>query len=129
MIDEFAKEYLHDSLRWVRETLLSKVEGLPEYDVRRPLTHTGTNLLGLIKHLTITEARYLGRSSTARTPTRSRASPTPATRTATTCGSPNTSPARRSSPTTTTPANTLTQPSTRSRSTPAPPSRGGRDPT
>ena len=60
MIDEFAKGYLHDSLRWVRESLLTKIEGLSEYDVRRPLTHTGTNLLGLIKHLTITEARYLG---------------------------------------------------------------------
>ncbi|MGW6198020.1 mycothiol transferase [Kribbella sp. NPDC055110] len=60
MIDEFAKEYLHDSLRWVRESLLTKIEGLSEYDVRRPLSHTGTNLLGLIKHLTITEARYLG---------------------------------------------------------------------
>ncbi|HZX08180.1 DinB family protein [Kribbella sp.] len=60
MIDDFAKAYLHDALRSVRESLLSKVEGLSEYDVRRPLTHTGTNLLGLIKHLTMTEARYLG---------------------------------------------------------------------
>src|SRR5262249_8366453 len=29
-------------------------------DVRRPLTPSGTNLLGLIKHLTITEAWYFG---------------------------------------------------------------------
>src|SRR6478752_4561270 len=35
-------------------------EGLGEYDVRRPMTPTGTNLLGLIKHLTITEAWYFG---------------------------------------------------------------------
>jgi hypothetical protein len=60
MIDEFAKEYLHRDLRDVRETMLWKLEGLAEYDVRRPLTPTGTNLLGLIKHLTITEAWYFG---------------------------------------------------------------------
>ncbi|GAA1611202.1 MULTISPECIES: DinB family protein [Kribbella] len=60
MIDDFAKAYLHDALRFVRESLVGKVEGLSEYDVRRPLTHTGTNVLGLIKHLTLTEARYFG---------------------------------------------------------------------
>jgi hypothetical protein len=60
MIDEFAKEYLHDDLRYVREVMLWKLDGLAEYDVRRPLTPTGTNLLGLIKHLTITEAWYFG---------------------------------------------------------------------
>ncbi|WP_435852086.1 DUF664 domain-containing protein, partial [Streptomyces rubradiris] len=26
-------------------------DGLTEYDIRRPLTPTGTNLLGLVKHL------------------------------------------------------------------------------
>ena len=60
VIDEFAKEYLHDNLRWARESLLVKLEGLPEYDVRRPLTRTGTNLLGLVRHLSLSEARYLG---------------------------------------------------------------------
>jgi hypothetical protein len=60
VIDDFAKEYLHDDLRWVRQSLLAKLDGLSEYDVRRPLTKTGTNLLGLIKHLTLSEARYLG---------------------------------------------------------------------
>jgi hypothetical protein len=60
MIDEFAKEYLHDDLRWVREAIVWKLDGLSEYDIRRPLTPTGTNLLGLIKHLAIWEARYLG---------------------------------------------------------------------
>jgi hypothetical protein len=60
VIDAFAKEYLHNNLWAVRETMLSKVEGLSEYDVRRPLTYTGTNLLGLIKHLSITEAWYFG---------------------------------------------------------------------
>ena len=60
MIDEFAKEYLHGDLRDTRATMLWKLEGLAEYDVRRPLTPTGTNLLGLVKHLTITEAWYFG---------------------------------------------------------------------
>jgi hypothetical protein len=60
MIDEFAKEYLHDDLREIREAMVWKLDGLSEYDIRRPLTATGTNLLGLIKHLSIWEARYLG---------------------------------------------------------------------
>jgi hypothetical protein len=60
MIDEFAKEYLHSDLRDARATMLWKLEGLREYDVRRPMTPTGTNLLGLVKHLTITEAWYFG---------------------------------------------------------------------
>jgi hypothetical protein len=60
MIDEFAKEYLHDDLRRVRAALLWKLDGLCEYDIRRPLTLTGTNLLGLVKHLATWEARYFG---------------------------------------------------------------------
>lgn len=60
MIDEFAKEYLHGDLREIREVMLWKLDGLSEYDIRRPLTFTGTNLLGLIKHLSLSEARYFG---------------------------------------------------------------------
>jgi uncharacterized damage-inducible protein DinB len=60
MIDEFAKEYLHGELQWIREALVWKLDGLSEYDIRRPLTPTGTNLLGLVKHLATWEARYLG---------------------------------------------------------------------
>jgi hypothetical protein len=60
VIDEFAKEYLHGDLRWIREAMLWKLEGLSDYDVRRPLTPTGTNLLGLVKHLATWEARYFG---------------------------------------------------------------------
>jgi hypothetical protein len=60
MIDDFAKGYLHDNLRWIRESLVGKLNGLSEYDVRRPLTRTGTNLLGLVRHLSLSEARYLG---------------------------------------------------------------------
>ncbi|SER38182.1 DinB family protein [Actinokineospora terrae] len=60
MIDDFAKEYLHGDLREFREVLLRKLDGLSEYDIRRPLTPTGTNLLGLVKHLSLSEARYFG---------------------------------------------------------------------
>ncbi|GIG23590.1 hypothetical protein Cch01nite_43140 [Cellulomonas chitinilytica] len=60
MIDDFAKEYLHGDLRWTRASLLGTLDGLSEHDVRRPLTETGTNLLGLVKHLALTEARYFG---------------------------------------------------------------------
>jgi hypothetical protein len=60
MIDEFAKEYLHGGLRWNRQAMLWKLDGLSEYDIRRPLTATGTNLLGLVKHVASMEARYFG---------------------------------------------------------------------
>jgi hypothetical protein len=60
MIDDFAKAYLHDDLRAARRSVLNKLDGVSEYDARRPLTRTGTNLLGLVKHLTLSEARYLG---------------------------------------------------------------------
>ena len=60
MIDEFAKEYLHSHLRWTRQALLWKLDGLCDYDIRRPLTPTGTNLLGLVKHVATWEARYFG---------------------------------------------------------------------
>ncbi|GCD98579.1 DinB family protein [Embleya hyalina] len=60
MIDEFAKDILHGRLRRDRRALLWKLDGLSEYDARRPLTATGTNLLGLIKHVATVEARYFG---------------------------------------------------------------------
>jgi uncharacterized damage-inducible protein DinB len=55
-----AKDDLHRYLQVARETLLWKLEGLDEYDVRRPLVPTGTNLLGLVKHVASVEAGYLG---------------------------------------------------------------------
>ena len=60
MIDDVAKAHLHEHLRWVREVLVWKLEGLSEYDVRRPLTITGTNLLGLVKHCATWDSRYFG---------------------------------------------------------------------
>jgi Protein of unknown function (DUF664) len=56
------KEELHRKLRAARAALLSKLEGLSEYDLRRPMTPTGTNLLGLVKHLAGVEYGYLGES-------------------------------------------------------------------
>ena len=56
------KAELHRKLQAARAGLLSKVEGLSEYDRRRPMTPTGTNLLGLIKHLAGLEYVYLGES-------------------------------------------------------------------
>ncbi|MFC9680258.1 DinB family protein [Streptomyces sp. NPDC056948] len=60
MIDEFARDNLHGRLRRDREALLWKLDGLSEFDARRPLTATGTNLLGLVKHVATVEARYFG---------------------------------------------------------------------
>lgn len=48
--------YLQDA----RDVLLWKLDGLSEYDIRRPMTPTGTNLLGLVKHLAGAEALYFG---------------------------------------------------------------------
>jgi len=56
------KEELHRSLEATRQALLTRLEGLGEYDLRRPMTPTGTNLLGLVKHLADLEYIYLGAS-------------------------------------------------------------------
>ena len=48
--------YLHTA----REAMVWKLDGLSEYDARRPLVPTGTNLLGLLKHLASVEAGYFG---------------------------------------------------------------------
>jgi uncharacterized damage-inducible protein DinB len=52
------KSDLHRYLRTARSALLWKLEGLSDYDARRPLTPTGTNLLGLVKHLAAMEVGY-----------------------------------------------------------------------
>jgi hypothetical protein len=51
---------LHSYLEGARETLVWKLDGLGEYDIRRPLTPTGTNLLGLVKHNAAMEVLYFG---------------------------------------------------------------------
>jgi uncharacterized damage-inducible protein DinB len=47
-------------LQQVRDSVLSSLEGLGDYDVRRPMTPSATNLLGLVKHLAGIELQYLG---------------------------------------------------------------------
>jgi hypothetical protein len=54
------KADLHHYLRRGREAVLWKLDGLSEYDARRPMTPTGTNLLGLVKHLAYMEFGYFG---------------------------------------------------------------------
>ena len=55
---EEIKATLHDYLRRRRSDLLGKLDGLSEHDVRRPMTPTGTNLLGLVKHVASVELGY-----------------------------------------------------------------------
>lgn len=60
MPDTSEKAVLHRYLLSGRDAILWKLDGLSEYDVRRPLVATGTNLLGLIKHLAGVETGYFG---------------------------------------------------------------------
>jgi uncharacterized damage-inducible protein DinB len=54
------KDDLRHYLQEARDALLWKLDGLSEYDVRRPMVPTATNLLGLVKHLTNVEFGYFG---------------------------------------------------------------------
>jgi hypothetical protein len=60
MIGAVPRDDLTQYLREARNALLWKLDGLSEYDVRRPLVPTGTNLLGLLKHVTSVTAGYFG---------------------------------------------------------------------
>jgi uncharacterized damage-inducible protein DinB len=60
MSAEEQKATLLNYLRGGRKAVLWKLEGLSDYDARRPLTPTGTNLLGLVKHLAYVDAGYFG---------------------------------------------------------------------
>ncbi|NNN37848.1 DinB family protein [Streptomyces sp. S3(2020)] len=60
MTETDPKDTLRSYLQSARDALLWKLEGLSEYDARRPLTPTGTNLLGLVKHAAGVELGYLG---------------------------------------------------------------------
>ncbi|WP_256794878.1 DinB family protein [Terrabacter sp. Ter38] len=52
--------WLVQTLQSHREAVLWKLDGLSDHDIRRPLTSTGTNLLGLVRHLAYVEFGYLG---------------------------------------------------------------------
>jgi uncharacterized damage-inducible protein DinB len=54
------KANLHRYLQIARDALVWKLDGASEYDVRRPLVPTGTNLLGLVKHVASVELGYFG---------------------------------------------------------------------
>jgi uncharacterized damage-inducible protein DinB len=60
MSESVQKASLQRYLQRGRDAVVWKLEGLSDYDVRRPLVATGTNLLGLVKHLAGVEAGYLG---------------------------------------------------------------------
>lgn len=54
------KKDLSIYLQEARRALLWKLEGLSEYDVRRPLVRSGTNLVGIVKHVAWVESGYFG---------------------------------------------------------------------
>ena len=60
MAEADPKADLHRYLQFARDALLWKLDGLSEYDIRRPLVPTGTNLLGLVKHVASVAADYFG---------------------------------------------------------------------
>ena len=60
MPTETPKDILHRYLRRHRESLLGKLDGLSERDIRWPMVPTGTNLLGLVKHTASMELGYFG---------------------------------------------------------------------
>ena len=60
MTDADPKADLQQYLQLARRALLWKLDGLAEHDVRRPMVPTGTNLLGLVKHLAGVESGYFG---------------------------------------------------------------------
>jgi uncharacterized damage-inducible protein DinB len=54
------KTALHHYLQEARDALIWKVEGLGERDLRLPRTPTGTNLLGILRHVANVEIGYFG---------------------------------------------------------------------
>ena len=60
MTERDPRPELKEDLEEARKSLLWKLEGLSEYDVRRPMVPTGTNLLGLVKHVATMEVGYFG---------------------------------------------------------------------
>jgi len=55
-----AKDVLQYYLTRERADLLSRLDGLGERELRWPMTPTGTNLLGLVKHVASVELGYFG---------------------------------------------------------------------
>ncbi|WP_028937349.1 DinB family protein [Pseudonocardia spinosispora] len=53
------KDVLLGFLEYLRASVIAKVDGVPEPEVRTPGVKSGTNLLGLVKHLTQVERHWL----------------------------------------------------------------------
>lgn len=53
-------ELLLRYLQRERESLIGTLDGLSDYDVRRPVVPSGTSLLGLVKHVATVELGYFG---------------------------------------------------------------------
>ncbi len=60
MTPQDPKADLHHYLQIARDALVWKLDGVSERDARRPLVPTGTNLLGLVKHVASVELGYFG---------------------------------------------------------------------
>jgi hypothetical protein len=56
------KQSLHVSLDRHRDVVLWKLEGLDDEQIRRPMTPSGTSLLGLVKHLAGVEYQWFGQT-------------------------------------------------------------------
>ena len=59
-MDDDAKTTLTHYLQDGRDALVWKLEGLGDREIRMPMTATGTNLLGLVKHVAGLELGYFG---------------------------------------------------------------------
>ena len=57
---EWTQSGLHRYLDNQRKALVAKLDGVSERDARWPMTQTGTNLLGLVKHVASIELGYFG---------------------------------------------------------------------
>ena len=55
-----AKSELVEALGKLNDAILGKLDGVGDYDLRRSLTPTGSNLLGIVKHLATVQAEYFG---------------------------------------------------------------------
>lgn len=65
-------EQLLARLAALRASVVKKLAGLSETDARRVLVGSGTNLAGLVQHLTFVESKWLGPRSAGRVGTGSR---------------------------------------------------------
>lgn len=54
------KGFIVERLERLNASVLHKLDGLSEYDLRRPMTPTATSLLGVVKHLASVQAGYFG---------------------------------------------------------------------